>query len=354
MLSQNPANKQSSIYHLGYRPGLDGLRGYAVLWVMAFHYEIPFGRDGLFGVDVFFTLSGFLITILLLEEWHRMGSINLKFFYLRRIIRLYPALVVLIISLSALIPSAYILSSLFYYTNWIKAFHLQPDNILDHVWSLSVEEQYYLLWPVFLLILLKINIPLKVKILIPFILGLSSAIARIVVWNTTQDWFRVYMGTDLHSDGLLLGSGFGLLTFYGLLPNFSKIKRILLLITSLTIILALWLLIEQQLTQAFIPLFGNLGVSIGTLVVISRLVNYPSRVIQSVFQFPPLVKIGVISYGVYLWHSPIGFLVDKAELAWEPMWIVIVKFFLTFLVAGISYFLIEKPILSLKTKLVSG
>ena len=342
-------------FHLGYRPALDGIRGFAVLWVIAFHFNLPFGRDGLFGVDIFFALSGFLITILLMEEWERSGWIRLGNFYARRILRLFPALLLMLLALSLVAPRIYLFSTFFYFTNWMKAFHLQPDSLyLDHTWSLSIEEQYYMLWPATLLTLLRLKMPKKVLIAIPLGLGLLSAAARAVVWLTTNDWFRVYMGTDLHADGLLLGSAFGIMTVYGLLPDFNKHKRLASLITVLTMLLAVWLLIERQLSPSAIPLFGNLSVSIGTLIIISRVVHSPSPFVLKLFSFPLLVKIGVISYGLYLWHAPIGVLIEQAELPLEPVWVAIIKVLATFIVAGLSYFLIEKPILKLKSRFAPG
>ncbi len=338
-------------FHLGYRPALDGIRGFAVLWVIGFHNNLPLGRDGLFGVDMFFALSGFLITVLLVEEWQRDGSIRLKNFYIRRIMRLFPALFLLLVTLIALAPRSYIVSTLFYFTNWMKAFHLQPDSLyLDHAWSLSVEEQYYLIWPVVLFTMLRIKIPKKFIVIITLTLGLSSALARVLVWNSTNDWFRVYMGTDLHADGLLLGSAFGLVTAFRFLPNYVKLKRVLALITLITLLLAAWLLIEKQLTQEFIPLYGNLGVSIGTIIIISRLVNYPSPIIAKIFSFGPLVKIGVISYGLYLWHAPVAVLIDQAGLPWSPILLTATKVAAAFVAAGLSYWLVEKPILRLKQR----
>jgi peptidoglycan/LPS O-acetylase OafA/YrhL len=342
----------SSTFHLGYQPALDGIRGFAVLWVIGFHYNLPFCGNGIFGVDLFFTLSGFLITILLLEEWVRAGTIGLIPFYIRRILRLYPALIILLIVLSSVAPRPYVFSTLFYFTNWIKALHFQPDSLyLDHTWSLSIEEQYYLLWPLILMALLKTKISTKLIIFIPLVMGLASALARIVVWNSIHDWFRVYMGTDLHVDGLLLGSAFGMMTFFGFLPDFSKMKRILSLITLITLLLTFWLLIATSLTLSFIPIFGNIGVSIGTIIIICRLINDPSRIVSKIFSFPPLVKIGVISYGLYLWHAPVGAIFDKANFPWPPLYTIGAKIFVTFLAAGASYFLIEKPILRLKNNL---
>ena len=351
MKQKNPNPIQNPLFHLGYQPSLDGIRGFAVLWVMGFHYQLPFSRQGLFGVDIFFTLSGFLITVLLVQEWERYGRIQLKFFYLRRILRLFPALILILIVFYTLIPKPYIFSTIFYYTNWIKALHFQPDSLyLDHVWSLSIEEQFYLIWPAVLITLLHFKIPKKTIVLLLLMLGLSSAVGRILVWNSTHDWFRVYMATDLHADGLLIGSAFGFMQVYGFHPDFSKHKRVFSLTTLLTVLLAAWLLIDNQLSQSFIPNYGILGVSIGTIIIIARIVNIPSGLISKIFCFSPLVKIGMISYGLYLWHAPIGALIDQFNLN-LPLYLLIgLKILLTFLAAGISYKFLERPILNLKRR----
>ncbi|MAT45663.1 MAG: acyltransferase [Anaerolineaceae bacterium] len=338
-------------FHLGYHSTLDGLRGFAVLWVIAFHYELPFGRDGLFGVDIFFTLSGFLITVLLLEEWNRSETIHLKNFYMRRILRLYPALLLVLLFFLKSIPQQYFISTLFYFTNWVKALHLQPDSLfVDHTWSLSVEEQYYFLWPFVLLILLKIKLPKKLIISIPLFFGLASALMRFIVWTTTNDWFRVYMGTDLRADGLLLGSAFGLMTVYGYLPDYSKHKLFFSLVTFITVLFGVWLLFESVLTASSVPTFGILAVSLGTIILISSLVNNQSLILTKIFSFPPLVKIGVISYGLYLWHAPIGVIIDQSTMGWSPTVMTFIKLILTFIAASSSYYFLEKPILKLKNK----
>lgn len=348
-----PSSNPQSTFHLGYRPALDGIRGFAVLWVIGFHFNLPFGRNGLFGVDMFFALSGFLITVLLMEEWNQTGKIQLKNFYIRRILRLYPAVVVMLIVFCLVASREYIISTLFYFTNWVKALHLQPDSLyLDHTWSLSIEEQYYVLWPVTLIALLRTKLSNKTIALIPLFLGLASALARGIFWNSTQDWFRVYMGTDLHADGLLIGSAFGLMTVYGLLPDLSKHKPVVSLITLITFLLAAWLLIEKQVTQSFIPLFGNLGVSLITLVIISRLVNYPSPTVIKIFSFPPLVKIGMISYGLYLWHAPVGAIIDNANFDLDPFLLMVGKVLVTVLAACVSYWVVEKPFLRLKDRFI--
>jgi len=160
------------------------------------------------------------------------------------------------------------------------------------------------------------------------------------------------MGTDLHADGLLLGSSFGIMTVYQFLPNFSKHRSIVSLITLITCFLTIWLLIEKQLTQSFIPLYGNLGVALGTIVIISRLVSDPDPLLTKIFSFAPLEKIGKISYGLYLWHAPIGVIIGKSNFTTNPFLLNGSKILLTFLAVGLSYWLVEKPFLRLKSKLV--
>jgi peptidoglycan/LPS O-acetylase OafA/YrhL len=162
------------------------------------------------------------------------------------------------------------------------------------------------------------------------------------------------MGTDLRVDGLLLGYVFGLLTFYGYLPDFSKHKLLVSLTTVIAVLFGVWFLIEKQLTASAVPNFGIFSVSLLTIVMITRLVNYPSRLISKVFSFPPLVKIGVISYGLYLWHAPIGVMIDQTDFGLSGVWLAGIKILLTFIAAIISFCVIEKPILKLKNRFQSS
>src|SRR5262249_40120198 len=150
---------------LGYKPSLDGVRAFAVLVVMAWHADIRLFRGGNVGVDVFFVLSGFLITTLLIEEWNRSFQINLKYFYARRALRLLPALLGLLIFLEAValirLHGSYfwtvqksIVAALFYCANWMRVADNASMGPIPHTWSLSVEEQFYFLWPPILLLLL--------------------------------------------------------------------------------------------------------------------------------------------------------------------------------------------------------
>ena len=159
------ANVTVSPFHLGYRRALDGLRGIAVLAVMSVHAGFN-SRGGLIGVEIFFVLSGFLISCLLIEEWDQSNDISLKQFYLRRGLRLFPALVAMLLVVSGYYWLNYSkaiawpvtrdgLIALFYSTNWVRSFGLNGASLFGHTWTLSIEEQFYILWPLILLLLLR-------------------------------------------------------------------------------------------------------------------------------------------------------------------------------------------------------
>ena len=122
------------------------------------------------------------------------------------------------------------------------------------------------------------------------------------------------------------------------------------LLTFITVFFGVWLLFESVLTASSVPTFGILAVSLGTIILISSLVNNQSLILTKIFSFPPLVKIGVISYGLYLWHAPIGVIVDQSTMGWSPTVMTFFKLMLTFIAASSSYYFLEKPILKLKNK----
>src|SRR5579862_2553734 len=163
-------------FRLGRRPILDGFRGAAILAVLLYHYSIPFGTGGFLGVDAFFVLSGFLITSLLTEEWSETGNLSFNRFYTRRALRLLPAL------FSMLAGTAFVavtvasredraaiwrgsIGTVLYLANWQKFFDSPTVGMLGHTWSLSIEEQFYVLWPPLLLLLLRRLGPRRVAVL---------------------------------------------------------------------------------------------------------------------------------------------------------------------------------------------
>ncbi|MGI8547896.1 MAG: acyltransferase family protein, partial [Gemmatimonadaceae bacterium] len=194
---------------LGYRPELDGLRAVAVLGVMVFHSGVAL-TGGFLGVDMFFVLSGFLITALLMEEWQTGGSISLRAFYARRAIRLLPALlgVLAVLWLAVLFlgdrfktSPAIMLSTtgytLGYMANWVMALHLDEwPTPLGHFWSLAVEEQFYLIWPVLLVTALTLRAPRWLPIAALSVAILAIGAWRAWLWRSGAGFDRVFYATD--------------------------------------------------------------------------------------------------------------------------------------------------------------
>lgn len=211
---------------LPYRPSLDGICGVAVLMVMAHHAGLA--RGGFLGVDAFFVLSGYLITALLMQEREGAGSISLRNFYARRALRLLPALVALLAALLAaprlfglgdLVLWKQALIVLSYWPNWASAFQLTNFYVLSHTWSLGTEEQFYFLWPPLLTLLLALGVG-QVGTLGLVIAGIVGAsVTRAMLWESLDDWPRLYYGLDTRMDSLLLGSLIGLLAAWGWLPK---------------------------------------------------------------------------------------------------------------------------------------
>src|SRR6266850_221126 len=215
-------------------PTLDGLRGVAVLSVMAFHAGSGVIKGGHLGVDLFFVLSGFLITSLLLREQQRNGFISLRLFYVRRALRLLPAL--LLVILSCLIYEKAIVSSspwaevpkgafysLFYSSNWYQALNgMGTLGVLSHTWSLSIEEQFYILWPPAISLLLWQGCKRTYVLLFVGAGTAAVAVHRAMLWRGGATFERVYAGFDTRADSVLIGCLVGLFVGWGLIPALNS------------------------------------------------------------------------------------------------------------------------------------
>ena len=339
---------QKSI-HLGHRAVLDGMRGFAVLAVLACHLNLPHTSGGALGVDIFFVLSGFLITSILCEEWSTFGEIRLGQFYLRRILRLYPALLLMVGCVSFISPAkTYLISSLTYSTNWILALKLAPFNLeLGHTWTLAIEEQYYLLWPPILILALRIFKPRK-AVFIPVLLALISIFIRWKLCAQGSDFWRINAGTDSHADGLFLGSALGMIYTFGLFPSSQYIRKISLILFIglsgyLLFTIVIQIMPEMNLSKVGAPLVGCTSLLFIVLTVI-----HPVNGLVKIFEFKPLVWVGTISYGLYLWQVPILVLCKFENLGIPSGISSLIKVILIFLVTIFSYRYIEKPVLQFK------
>lgn len=343
---------------LGYRPALDGLRAIAVLVVLVYHGGGI--RGGFLGVDVFFTLSGFLITTLLCEEHARTGTIAIGRFYGRRACRLLPALGAFLLvwgggSLATTslpfwpIILGDLLGVLFYVANWLIIYG-RPAGPFGHTWSLSIEEQFYLGWPVILLLLLRwVQSPRWI------VAWLVTAAAGSLVWRLTlaladAPFNRMYLGTDTHADGLVLGAALAVWLCRlggGGAPSSWRRAGVACSVVGLPV-----LLVAAPLVPGYARGVTALA-ALATSGVILDIVAGGSRVTRWL-ACPWLVRIGRISYGVYLWHYPIflqlGVLRRPGE-AVTPFGYSALAWGLTFAAALVSYVLIERPFLAYKARL---
>ena len=338
---------------LGYRPALDGVRAFAVLSVMSWHFVLPGLKGGFLGVDVFFVLSGFLITTLLVEEWEARGAIGLGRFYMRRVLRLFPALLVVLLVTAPLVPRLWTLEALFYVANWGVALGHLGVCAIKHLWSLSIEEQFYLVWPVTLLILLRMRAPRAVIYGTVALLALGSTFFKTQAWTSPASWIRLFHGTDSRADQLLIGCGLGLFLRWSALPERGWFRTAVRVAAMPALAyLAFMFLFARVYWEFLYHQAGFTGVALATAVMLLQMMTGPYRWMTAILEWGPLVAIGRISYGLYLWHQPIGWLSDPRHYEIVPaiarIPLLLVRFGLTFAMAGLSYALIERPALRLK------
>ena len=352
-------------FRLGYAPELDGLRGVAIAAVMVYHAYEPWLRGGLIGVDIFFALSGYLITALLIQEFDATGQIRLKAFYLRRVLRLFPALLllllifclasVLILGISgARTQLTDALIALFYSTNWARALRLHPPYFLGHTWSLSIEEQFYLLWPPLLLLLLRHSRSRWTSVRVPLAIALCAWALRSYLGLTGATIMRLSNGLDTRADSLMVGCVLGIIVASNLIPPSlqKSIARFCYFASpcSLLLLLAISVVSGWRDPLMYYAWLFLIPILTGIIILDCRL--NPASLVKRFLSLKGLVWVGTISYGLYLWHYPIYTAMWRSGYGWIE--VTTLGTVITFFVTTASYRFLEQPFLRWKKKLAVG
>jgi peptidoglycan/LPS O-acetylase OafA/YrhL len=342
-----------------YVAGLDGIRAVAVLAVIVYHLKVPGAGGGMLGVGVFFTLSGYLITDLLLSHWRRYGSLGLGGFWLRRARRLLPALFVMLAAISlwvALLDASQLAAvrrqvwaAAVYISNWSTiAEHgsyfarFAAPLPLDHLWSLAIEEQFYLVWPFLLLAGIWLLRTRRRMALMTLLLAALSAWWMAHLYHG-GDPTRAYEGTDTRASGLLIGAALAMVwppqAAAAVRPRATKVLDALGLAGLLGIIALVW---GTSTFSSFLYPYGFLLLSFATAALVGAVVD-PRSTLGSILGCTPLRWIGVRSYGIYLWHWPIVVLLLPAQSTFDPLWAA-AAVAITFALAALSWRYVEEPI----------
>ena len=335
-------------------PALDGLRGVAVLLVIAFHSVVPGFSGGYRGVDMFFVLSGFIITTLLLGELARDGRVAVGKFFMRRVLRLFPALVLIVFlvclcdillpGISAVYPAEAAASLLYLSDIAIVTGHMRLNSWLMHTWTLATEAHFYLLWP-FVLTFLRRLLPDRGCADVLLTLYLLATLWKMIGGQGTEAAY--YIRFDLHMSGLILGSWLAAYRF----DRVQLPKPRLLAGISATVFAITFLPMGAQ------SLFGfNIGIMVCEiftclaiyLVMEAQEGNEKAVMPVRILRWPPLVWLGKVSYGCYLFHYPLSQVFWIGRQEW--FFTFSMTFSVTLILACLSYYLLERPFLKLKAR----
>ena len=357
--------------------GLDGLRAVAVALVVGFHFGVGWLGGGFVGVDVFYVLSGYLITGLLLAEYERRGRIGLVAFWLRRARRLLPALLLVLVAVTVMVRFAEpagafpgersgALAALFYVSNWWQV--ATSGNYfaatgaaapLTHTWSLAVEEQFYLAWPLVVLAVLHRSSAfvrgVRTVLVVAVVGAVASAVEMALLFRPGANTTRIYFGTDTHAQSVLIGAALAcVLTLVerrrglaGMDPEArtpaARRRLTVAGVSGLVAVVALALTLHGSSPVTYRGGFAL--VSLAAAAVIAAVVSVPHGPAARALSLRAPVWLGTISYGIYLWHFPVFVYLDAARTGARGPLLLAVRSAATVAVAAASFYLVERPVI---------
>jgi peptidoglycan/LPS O-acetylase OafA/YrhL len=345
-----------------YLAGLDGIRALAVVFVIAYHLGVPGAEGGMLGVGVFFTLSGYLITDLLLAQWRRHATFELGTFWLRRARRLLPALFVMLAIVTVWVAvldasqldqvRRQVVSAALYYANWSTIVHqgsyfarFAVPLPLEHLWSLSIEEQFYLVWPWLLLVMMRVARGRRDLLLMTIGLAVASALGMGLLFHPGYDPTRAYEGTDTRAFTLLIGAALAIVWPTEIRRRVAvnlPVRNLLDGVACLGGGAIVVLVVETDAFSGFLYPYGFLLLSFATAAVVAAVVHPASRV-GAFLGRRPLRWVGVRSYGIYLWQWPIIALATSVGQSPGPVRGALAVAS-TLLIASVSWRFVEEPV----------
>lgn len=354
LFSRNPI-----VYPLGYFGALDGLRGLMTIGVMVAHLRLEWYPGAVVFMDTFFVMSAYLITSLVARDFDRHGGIRFGTFYLRRILRLFPAyyamLACFLVATFTVLDHRgdHLLALLWsgtYVSNWARAFDWGGSSYLAHTWSLAIEEQYYLLWPLLLSLLARrLGVGWRT-------IGVVGAVAvGCMLWRVHLTLggaspMRLYNGFDTRADALLIGCSLGLIVRQPGIPERLKQWRFLRGFALGTLAFFFILGFSIGWEDRALYLVVAFPCSLASALLVASLVAHRDSIAVRFLEFPAFVYLGRICYGLYLWHFPI-FTIMRHDFGLGIAWTCTLGVVLTFTMAILSYELIEMPFLRRKNRL---
>lgn len=357
----NPrASGTTPLAALSYQPALDGIRAVAVVAVLLYHAGVAALPGGFLGVDLFFVLSGYLITSLLVIEYEHAGHIGLRAFWLRRARRLLPALCVVLVATAfyaqLLADPKDIthlrgdnLATLFYVSNWWFIFRGSSyweqftASPLRHTWSLAIEEQWYILWPIVLIPILRLcRGRMRGLSLATTGAALCSALLMAMVFDPMHDPSRPYYGTDTRAQALLLGAALAFVLRRAIIPPYMK--TVLKLLGGVGAIVTLFFFAYVKDTDGWMYRGGFTLVAGAAAALIAGCVQPGRSLLKSTLSLAPLVLVGRVSYGLYLYHWPTYVVLSPGRTNLHGAALITLRLAATFVLAGLSYRFVEMPV----------